>query len=436
MTDNEAANDITKQIPGGTDPQSLDNSDPASFGRIDADGNVWVKDGDSERQIGQYADGVPEDGLGLYVRRFLDLDATVKLFAERLPHLSPRDIDQTLASLREQVESPAAVGNLQALRERVEELAKDAEQRKQEAREARAAAKQEALVIRQRIVEHAEQLAGQDPDRTQWKVSGQKLRDLLEDWKKAQKSGPKLDRSVEDQLWKRFSSARTLFDRHRRQFFSALDAKQAEVKAKKEKLIAEAEKLSDSTDWAGTSRAYRDLMDQWKAAGRASRKEDDALWERFRGAQQKFFDARRAANSAQDEEFTQNLAIKEQLLVEAEAILPVTDVEAAKAKLRPIQDRWDEAGRVPRADVARIERRMRAVEEAVREAEQEQWHRTDPETKARAEGMLGQLEALISQIDEDIAKAREAGDDSKLAELESARQARVAWLEQVKNSVD
>ncbi|MBV7363720.1 DUF349 domain-containing protein [Actinomycetaceae bacterium TAE3-ERU4] len=415
-------------------PNSFDN--PEAFGRIDDEGNVWVKDGDEERQVGQYPDGVPENGLDLYIRRFLDLQAQVKLFADRLANLSPRDIDQTLSSLRKSVVAPHAVGNLPALRNRIEELAKTAEEYKEQARAARAAAREEALARRTAIVEAAEALAAQDPERTQWKVSGQKLRDLLDDWKQAQKSGPKLERSAEDALWKRFSSARTVFDRHRRQFFSAMDAKQKEAKEAKEKLIAEAEKLSSSTDWGHTAAAFRTLMDRWKEAGRANRKEDDALWQRFRAAQQKFFDARHAANSALDEEYAKNLEVKEALLLEAEALLPITDLEAAKAALRPIQDKWDEAGKVPRADVQRVERRMRAVEDAIRHAEQEVWQKSDPETKARAEGMRGQLEALIAQIDADIEKAKASGNDAKVAELESDRQARVAWLEQINASVE
>ncbi|AOZ72649.1 ATPase [Boudabousia tangfeifanii] len=411
-------------------------SSPESFGRIDDAGNVWVRDGEQERQVGQYPDGVPADGLELFVRRFLDLEAQVNLFAARLSHLSPKDIDHTIDALRRSLVEPRAVGDLPALRARVESLAEVAEQKKQEAKAARAKAKEEALSRREKIVEAAEAMAAQDPERIQWKQSSQKFHNLLDEWKQAQKAGPRLDRSVEDALWKRFSSARTLFDRHRRQFFSALDARQAEAKATKEKLIAEAEELSTSTQWGPTSAAFRGLMDKWKAAGRTSRKDDDALWERFRAAQQRFFDARNAANSAMDEEFGENLSKKEALLTRAEAILPVTDVAAAKAALRPIQDEWEQVGRVPRADVARIEKRMRAVEEAIRNAENEQWRKSNPETKARAAGMKEQLEALIAEIDAEIEAAKAAGDEAKVAELTNAKSAREAWLAQVNASVE
>ena len=93
-----------------------------------------------------------------------------------------------------------------------------------------------------------------------------------------------------------FSHARTTFDRKRRQHFGALDEQRAQARAAKERLIARAEELSTSTDWAATANAFRDLMTEWKAAGRTARKDDDALWARFRAAQDAFFAARTAAN--------------------------------------------------------------------------------------------------------------------------------------------
>ena len=298
----------------------------------------------------------------------------------------------------------------------------------------RAAAKEQAPKERTAIVERAEAIAEQDPARTQWKNSGTELRELLESWKSAQRRGPRLDRPTEDGLWKRFSHARTTFDRHRRQFFSELDAKQAQVRAAKEALIKRAEEMQNSTDWAGTSAKYRDLLAEWKKAGRASRKEDDALWARFRAAQQVFYDARRAKDEAVDAEFAENLKVKEALVAKAEALLPVKDVKAAKKALRPIQDAWEEAGRVPRGAVRRIEGRMRAVEDAIREAENAEWRRTDPETKARAEGLAGQLQDAIAGLEKDLAAAQAAGDAKKIAEAEAALTARRAWLEQVLRS--
>ncbi len=422
-------------IPAVAVPASS-SSDPAQFGRIDEDGNVWVKESTGERRVGSYPDGVPDNALDLYTRRFLDLEATINLFETRLPSLSAKDIEATLVTLEESVKEPAAVGDLDALRARVAKLRVLGDERKESARAERQAARAQALAERTRVVERAEALAAQDPERTQWKQSSQQLRDLLDEWKSLQRRGPRLDRSDEDGLWKRFSSARTTFDRHRRQFFSALDAKQTEVRRIKEKLIAEAESMQNSTDWARTASAYRALMDEWKAAGRASRKEDDALWARFRAAQQVFFDARRANTETVEAELHENLRIKTQLLEEAEALLPVTDLAATQRALRDIQERWEDTGRVPRHDVARIETRMRAVENAVKEAEDAEWRRTDPQTKARAEGMLGQLQASIEQLESELEQARSAHDEDAVRALSDALETKRSWYNQIAGSVD
>ena len=406
------------------------------FARIGEDGTVYVKDGDEERVIGGFPEGIPASPYALYERRYADLEATIKLFEDRMAQLSPRDIDQTLATLREQVASPNVVGDIPALRARVEAAAKAAEERKEIAREERKAAKAQALADRTAVVERAEAIVAQDPAKTHWKQSGQTLRDLLEEWKTLQRRGPRLEKAVEDELWKRFSSARTQFDRHRRQFFSQLDQAQSEAKRIKEALIAEAEALSSSVDWSRTSSAYRELMNRWKAAPRASRKEDDALWARFRAAQQVFFDARRAKDEATDAEYRENLAAKEAILVDAEAILPVKDIERAKAQLRHIQDRWEEVGRVPSSDLHRIEGRLRAVEAAVREAEEKEWRRTNPETRARAAGMVGQLEEQIAQLERSLADAEAKGDNKAASAVRETLETKRAWLAQISSSME
>ncbi|MFC7877178.1 DUF349 domain-containing protein [Isoptericola sp. NPDC057391] len=417
-------------------PPALDAAAAAAaeaFGRVDDDGTVFVREVAGERQVGQFPGVSASEAMSLYVRRYLDLDAKVALFETRLDSadLSVREIDQTLAKLAEETGEPAAVGDLDALRARVEGLRARAAERRAALEQERAAAKAEAVAARTAIVEAAEKIAATDPAKMQWRPAGEELRALLDRWKEAQRTGPRIDRPSEEALWKRFSHARTAFDRERRHFFADLEQRNSAAKAAKEKLVAEAEALQTSTDWGATAAAYRDLMARWKAAGRASRKDDDALWSRFRAAQDAFFGARDAENAAIDAEYGQNLEVKEALLVEAEALLPVKDLAAAKEKLRDIQDRWEEAGKVPRADIQRVEGRMRAVETAVRGAEQARWDRTNPETRARAEGAAAQLEAAIEGLERDLAEARESGNARRVEEAETALAARRAWLEQV-----
>ncbi len=408
----------------------------AEFGRVDDAGTVFVRDGEAEREVGQFPGATPDEALALYVRRFLDLQAKVVLFEARLSatDLSVKEIDQTLARLTEELAAPAAVGDLAGLRERLEALRVVAAERRAAAEAERAAAREAAAAARTTLVEQAEKIAETDPSRIQWRPAGEQLRTLLDQWKEAQRSGPRLDRATEEALWKRFSHARTTFDRERRHFFAELESRNAAAKGAKEALVVEAERLSASTEWGPTAGAFRDLMTQWKAAGRASRPVDDALWARFRAAQDAFFAARDAANQATDTEYQANLVVKEALLAEAEALLPVRNLAAAKAALRSVQERWEAAGKVPRGDVQRVEGRLRAVEQAVREADDAQWRRTNPETRARAEGAAAQLEQAIAGLEADLARARAKGDARAVAEAQAALDARRAWLEQVQRA--
>src|ERR1044072_2039953 len=143
-------------------------------------------------------------------------------------------------------------------------------------------------------------------------------------------------------------------------------------------------------------------MRQWKAAGPAPKDVDDELWRRFRAAQDTFFGARDATNAALDAEFAANAEVKEKLLVEAEALLPITDLDAAKRSFRELADRWEAAGKGPRARIKAREGRMRTVEQPIRSLEDEQWRKSDPEKSARADDMVTQLEAAIAQVEADL----------------------------------
>jgi hypothetical protein len=407
------------------------------WGRVDADGTVWVRTPAGERAVGQYPGASEADALAYFVRKFDDLEAQVKLLEQRIAagQVSPADTEAGVRRLREAVADAHAVGDLEALTARLTALEPLAQQRRAEAELARQASRARSVEQRTGLVDEAEAIAAVDPERIPWKTSGDRLRELFDEWRRLQRE-TRLDKHTEDELWKRFSHARTSFDRKRRQHFGALDEQRNHAKTVKEKLAAEAEALSTSTDWATTAATYRDLMNQWKASGRAARKDDDALWARFRAAQDAFFAARTQAADATDAEFRGNLEVKQALLAEAEALLPVTDLQAARAAMRDIQDRWEAAGKVPRADLGRIEGRLRTIETAVRDAEQDRWARSNPEARARAEQLVQQLESTIAGLQTRREKAVNAGKERDAREAEQAIDARKEWLQQARRALD
>lgn len=417
-------------------PPALSQS--ARFGRVDDEGRVFVRFGDEEREVGSYPGASPEDALQYFARKYDELIGTADLIASRMdnPEVSTRELGESLSTLHAHVEQARVVGDLEALTQRLAELGERLARKREEESAQRAQARAEAIVVRESLVAEAEELAAQPDHAVQWKRSGERMRELLDAWKQQQRSGTRIDKPTETALWQRFSQARNTFDKARRTHFAHLDETREVARAAKERLVAEAERLSTSRDWAGTARAFKDLMDEWRRAGRASRGDDDALWERFRRAQDAFFAAKDEVVAAEDEEFKANLAVKEGLLAEAEAILPVTDLDAAKATLRVIQDKWDRAGKVPRAAMDRIEKALRRVESAVREAEDRRWKASNPEVAARANSMVTQLEASIAGLRADLDAARAKGQDKRVADLAARIEAQEQWLAQARAGLD
>ncbi len=410
-------------------------AEAARWGRVEGDGHVFLTIDGTEYPVGQYPGVSADEALGYFARKFDDVVAQIVLLEQRVSSKAPTtDMQKTVTHLREQLAEHNMVGDFRSAEARLDALVTQIGELEKAEKAEHDAVRAAELAAREAIVAEAEEIAGHDPAQIQWKTSSARMNELFESWKTAQKSGVRLGRSNEDALWKRFRAARTVFDRHRRAYFSQLDSTNSAAKAAKEKLITEAEALSSSTDWGFAAGEYRRLMDEWKASPRASRKDDDALWARFRAAQDVFFTNRQAANDEIDQEYGANLVVKEALLVEANELLPIKDLPAAKKALQSIRDRWEEAGKVPRADMGRVEAGLRKVEDAVRHAEDENWKRSNPETKARTNSALTQLETAIAGLKEDLAKAEKAGDERKIKAAREALEARQAWLEQLERS--
>jgi hypothetical protein len=400
-------------------------SDWTAFGRVDTDGTVYVKTTAGERVVGSWQAGTPEEGLAHFARRYDGLVTEVGLIETRL-NTGAGDAQHALTRVKElcgELAEPHCVGDIDGLVARLEKLTSTAEAKVGEVHAARSAARAEAIASKTALVTEAETLAAES---TSWKVAGDRFKEILEEWKAVRG----VDRKTDGELWKRYATARDTFTRRRGAHFATLDASRKQAQARKDELVAEAETLSGSTEWAATAARLKDLMTEWKAAPRASKEVEQRLWERFRGAQDAFFARRSEVFSTRDAEQKASLDRRHELLAQAEALDVDSDPKAAQAKLRDIQAQWHDSGRVAREAAGSLDRRLRTVEERVRAAMDVAWRRTAPADNP----LLTQMREQVAEAEARLARAQTAGDAKRIREAEQALNAKRQFLQLAEQS--
>jgi hypothetical protein len=398
----------------------MSQMDWTTFGRVDADGTVYVKTTDGERTVGSWQAGTPEEGLAHFARRFADLVTEVDLVETRMGTgaADPGHSLTTIKRLRTTLDEAHVVGDIEGLAARLDKLTAVAEEKAGEVRAAREAARTESLARKTGLVEEAEKLAAES---TSWKTAGDRFKEILDEWKTIRG----VDRKTDGELWKRYATARDAFTRRRGAHFATLDASRKQAQGHKEELVTEAESLSESEEWAATANRLKELMAEWKTAPRASKEVEQRLWERFRAAQDAFFARRSEVFSARDAEQKASLDRRHELLAQAEALDVDADPRAAQAKLREIQGQWHDAGRIPREMASGLERRLRAVEERVRAAMDVAWRRTTPSDNP----LLTQMREQVAEAEARLQRAQTAGDAKRIREAQEALDAKRQFLQ-------
>lgn len=381
----------------------------SEWGRIDESGTVFVKNGDDEREVGSWQAGDAEAGLAYYIRRYEDLQTEVALLVKRLESGAgdAKSTKSQAMTLHASLPTAAAVGNLAALDAQLIKVISAADAKIGEQAQARDAARAEAIAKKERLAAEAETLAESS---TQWKVAGDRLRSIVDEWKLIKG----IDRKTDDALWKRFAAARDAFGKRRGSHFANLDTEREAARSIKEKLVAEAEKLAASDDWRETSAGLKALMNQWKLAPRANRSTEDALWKRFRAAQDSFFERRSGVFAERDAEQVQNLKQKDAIVAEA-AALDLSNPRQAQVAMRDLQEKLESFGHVPREAMPRIEASMRAAEQRVRDAVDAEWKRG----AADSNPFLAQLRQRLAEAEGKLARAQASGDAGRIAKAEA-----------------
>lgn len=182
-----------------------------------------------------------------------------------------------------------------------------------------------------------------------WRGGSSELRRIFDEWRRI----PYRHEPREDELWAKVQAAR-------KAFYDARDASRAAVAKKKGQLAQEAKKLSESTEWRATGERFRQLMDEWKAAGSAGHDEDERLWAEFSGAQRTFFDRRSKHYREMDREHVANGEAKETLIKEAREVVQISpdwgakEWKAANEAMRDLMGRWRKVGRARKEDNDRL----------------------------------------------------------------------------------
>jgi len=407
------------------------SNDQAPWGRVDETGTVFVREETGERAVGQYPDGSPEEALAYFERKYVELAGQVTLLEQRTKRAaSASDVSKAVKALSATIATANAVGDLASLQRRLEALSGAVTQLTEKQNEESKAAVAAAVAERTALVVEAETLAAQDPAKAQWKQVTATIDEIFARWQKHQADGPRLPKNESNDLWKRFRAARSTIDTHRKAFFSELDAVHRDARTRKQELVEKAEALiSKGVDGIP---AYRALLDEWKLAGRAGKKLDDSLWAKFKAAGDVLYSAKSEVEAIDNVEYEANLALKLELLEEAEPLLTATDRGKARDALVSIQRRWDTIGKVPRDKVKVVDDRLRKVEAAVRKLDEDHWQKSNPEKQARSEGLASQLHDAIAKLERELETAKATGDKKKVAEAQEALDARKLWLGAIK----
>lgn len=386
------------------------------FGRVDADGTVWVKDGDW-RSVGQVVDVSADEALAFYVTRFTELASQVTLLEQRSKAgASARDLLAAIEKLVVSLTDAHAVGDLNALRLRVGVVAESIAglKEKQDAENKEASA--QSLERRTAIVARVEAIAAQITGSIHWRNAQKEIAELFDSWKEEQKLPHRVPKKAADDLWNRFKTARQTFDRAQRAFFQTKQSADKEAKSVKTDLCEKAEALaSKGADGIGQ---YRRLLEDWKKAPRAARTLDNQLWDRFKAAG----DALYSAGSA---EWSANGTAKESLLSEYQHLLTEKTPDVGKRGFRELQTKWDLIGNVAKADERRINDGLRVIERYVRALETEQLERTNPAKVALRSGFAAQVEAAIADLE---AQAAKLSDADAMAQIQSEIASKKEWL--------
>ena len=208
------------------------------------------------------------------------------------------------------------------------------------------------------LCEQAEELALE----SQIVEAFRKLQKLHDEWRE---TGP-VAIEFKESLWERFKEASSRINKRHQEHFETLKSEQMKNLALKQELCEKTEALLTREiltrkDWNKASEELLEIQKVWKTIGFAPKKDNNRIYERFRNACDKFFELKRNFYAGVKNEMEHNLALKQELCAEAEALSVSEDWKHATDELIALQARWKQVGPVARRHSDAVWKRFRAA---------------------------------------------------------------------------
>ncbi|MBW8331874.1 MAG: DUF349 domain-containing protein [Prolixibacteraceae bacterium] len=241
------------------------------------------------------------------------------------------------------------------------------------------------------------------------------LQKYHEQWREV---GP-VPRDKKDELWERFKSATSIINKKHQDYFEGRKSDQKKNLDAKIALCEKVEEISNSEieshrDWDERSRDLIELQKIWRTVGFAPKKDNNKIYERFRVASDKFFDRKREFYNQNKEDQTNNLQLKTDLCVQAEALKDSTDWKKTADEFINIQKAWKEIGPVPRKYSDIIWKRFRAACDHFFENKSKHFSSIDGEQADN----LKRKKALLEEVKSFVLSGDDSADLDKLKEFQ------------------
>lgn len=220
-----------------------------------------------------------------------------------------------------------------------------------------------------------------------WDEATKSVIETQNDWKKLGFASRKMN----NQLFARFREACDKFFAAKAEFFKNTRDEFARNLAAKTALAERAEALKDSTDWRAATDEFVAMQKEWKTIGTVAKKHSDAVWQRFLAACDHFFEQKKKATSGVRRTESANLKAKRDVIARLDTIDAETPREEALAKLRELQNEWQQIGHVPFKEKDKVYEEYRTKVNALRDMLNVR------ENRAR----MNRFETAVSEIEND-----------------------------------